>query len=585
MWIEAASRPASAVQRHAAPLAGVGLVVAASVLAMVWWTPHFETNDDVWFMLNTSGQTLPAPNPYVYWLNAALTGGLVALYRLAAGVPWYGLLHATGVLAALSAVAAAALAHGASARRVGLLGAGVLLLGFPFVIQWQFTRLAMLATTGGLFLAITTLTEARAASGHARLARLGGAVALLLLGYQVRHWGFWLVLAVFAPLLVLLAWTGPRRRAVSVGLALGAAGILVGAAWAVDASVYGTPEWARFHELNRLKSAFLDYDRVPLDARTRAAIGATGWSENDYQMLMHWFYVDGAVYSPAKLAAVVAMTARDGPPPHERLAEGFRAVLPHLARAPFAWVAGALLLGGALLVVRGRTAVVGVSITVLAAAVMMALLLAFAKLPERVEEPLLAALAWLPLAVGSERTVGPGRAPRITSVTGLAAVAVAVGLGLAHPAAPLRVAAEESRQAERDNRDLRVALGRLAAGGPRTVVVVGGSFPYPHILPLESKEYLSGLRIVGLGASNQSPMQRRVLAAHGIVDLHRALFERSDLAIALRPAHGTDRILERYIAEHYGVQVRVAVWFDEPPILLARVTPLGGASRAGNALH
>jgi hypothetical protein len=554
-------------------------VVAASALAMVWWTPHFETNDDVAFMLNTSGRTLPEPIPDIYWLNVTLTGGLVALYRLAAGVPWYGLLHATGVLAALSAVAAAALAHGASARRVGLLVAGVLLLGFPFVVQWQFTRLAMLATTGGVFLAIATLTEAREVLGRARLARSGMAVGLLLLGYQVRHWGFWLVLAVFAPLLVLLAGTGPRRRAVSVGLALGAAALLVGAAWAVDVSVYGTPEWVRFHELNRLKSAFLDYGRVPLDARTRAAIGAAGWSENDYQMLMHWFYVDATVHSPARLAAVVAMTARDGPPPLERLAEGFRAVLPHLARTPFAWVAGALLLGGALLLVRGRPAIVGVSVTVLAAVVMMALLLGFARLPERVGEPLLAALAWLPLAVGSERPVGPGRAigPRIASMAGLAAVAVGVGLGLAHPAAPLRVAAEGSRRAERDNRALRVALGRLAAGGPRTIVVVGGSFPYPHILPLESKEYLKGLQIVGLGANNQSPMQRRVLAAHGIGDLHRALLERSDLAIALVPAHGTDRILERYIAEHYGVPVRVAVWFDEPPVLLARVTRLDTA--------
>jgi hypothetical protein len=129
-----------------------------------------------------------------------------------------------------------------------------------------------------------------------------------------------------------------------------------------------------------------------------------------------------------------------------------------------------------------------------------------------------------------------------------------------------------SRTVRQHNTDLRAALVHLNPHPSQTFVVWGAAFPYEAILPLEHHGYLQNLRILGLGASNQSPMQQRMLEAQGIHDLHRALFERQDVFLSLSPERGEDKLLEQYLAEHYGVTVTVTPYWQEGLLRLWKVT-------------
>jgi hypothetical protein len=539
---------------------------------MLVWTPFFETNDDVWMMLNVSGRAFPEPTEYVFWMNVVLTRLLVRLYRFTGDVPWYGLLHALVLSSGLAAVGYALLLRAASLRRFTLWAVALLLLGVPLAVQWQFTRTAALGATAGVFLATATLSGGTASAGR-MVARLGAAASLLLLGYVIRPPSFWLVLLVLSPLILFLAWTGGRARAWSAGLVV-VTGTLVAALSMADARAYADPEWVRFRELNRLKSLFLDFRAVPFDATTRSALAAVGWSETDYHLLMRWFYVDPEVHSPEKLAAVAERARRDGPSVSQRLASGVRGVLGDVGGTPGAWIAGALLLGTALIGVR-RPAALATLVSTVAMAIGVAVVLhGFAKLPLRVFEPMLVAVAWLALLLGGDPALAtrPGRRDRAAKVVGFSLVGLALLLGLAHPGSPLRTVGARSRQAVQANDDLKGALQRIGLEPWQTVVVVGGTFPYESILPMPVPDYLRDVRLVAVAASNQSPVQRRLLAVRGISDLPRALFERDDVLITIYPEAGDDRLLERYIAEHYRVPVKVVPWRHEGPVRLWKVT-------------
>jgi hypothetical protein len=242
--------------------------------------------------------------------------------------------------------------------------------------------------------------------------------------------------------------------------------------------------------------------------------------------------------------------------------------------APVAWIAGALLLGATLIEVRRPAALAALVSTVGMAIGIAVLLQGFAKLPARVLEPMLVAVTWLALLLGggAARAWLPSGWDRAARVAGFSLVGLAVLLGLGHPGSPLPTVVARSRQAVQKNVDLKAALARLGLEPRQTVVVVGNTFPYEAILPIPVPDYLRDLRIVGVGASNQSPLQRRMFAARSLSDLPRALFERDDVLITIQPEAGDDRLLERYIAEHYRVPVRVVPWRHEGPIRLWKVT-------------
>ncbi len=580
------------VERHPV-LASLVIVIPVILLPMVV-SPFFDTNDDTWMMLTLSGRaTSVEPTEHVIFLNAVLARALTALYRTAPGAPWYGWLHVVSIALASWAMLYAMLARHFSVRRLCLFLVCFLFFAIPFVISLQFTKTAFLVGLAGIFLLYTALlAHLSGEGGPARTVfRVIVAGLLLLLSFAMRKESLLLVGVLSAPLLVDLGWKARRSGALAAPLgSIAGIGVLLLALVDAHARAYRAPEWQTCNEILPLKSWFTDYNRVPYNRHTKEVFDDVGWSENDYWMMVFWFYVDPATYSPEKLEAIVsrfpAMSLRTISPAVSALAVG-------LIREPLFWVATPLLIGIAFLggFTKRRDAGIVLVATVVLALSVMVFMVAFLKLPQRVSQPILTAPCWLALLLAKGRDPGPepdpededegedeedeSRPGRRLEVAGILLVVLSVLLVLFMPRVPHKFALGRSRFAVQENRDLRAALQRLDPRPSQTIVAWGATFPYSAILPMEPKDYLRDLRIVAVGSSNQSPVQQRMLDAQGIDDVVRALFERDDVFITPAPVSAGNVGLRRYIDEHYRVPVEITTHFQEGPLHLLRVSRIG----------
>lgn len=72
-------------------IAAVLMVVAAMALSYFKMGIFFETNDDRVIVEILSGSITQTPSAYVQLVSYVLSAPLAGLYRLAGGIPWYGL--------------------------------------------------------------------------------------------------------------------------------------------------------------------------------------------------------------------------------------------------------------------------------------------------------------------------------------------------------------------------------------------------------------------------------------------------------------------------------------------------------------
>ena len=264
------------------------LVLLTVVVPLRIIPPHFQTNDDVVYMLLLSGQVLSSePSELIYWFHPFLSYTLAWLYRLHGDIPWYGFMHLGSLVLALWAIVYAVLRKDCSWPRVGLCWLCVITLGLPFVFSLQFTKTALLAGLGGILLLATTLQQySTARSSRRGLAlQIGGGLFLLSLSFSIRNRSLLLISVLSLPLVGFLAWTAWRTRTLRVffGVLASVSLVLLTLAF-VDLQLYATsPEWGRFNRVNLLKSEFLDYQHIRYTTESQRYFQEVGWSENDYR--------------------------------------------------------------------------------------------------------------------------------------------------------------------------------------------------------------------------------------------------------------------------------------------------------------
>jgi hypothetical protein len=551
-----------------------GVVVATVAGATV--SPHFQTNDDAAFMLMVSGQVLSSePSELIYWFHPFLSYTLAWLYRLNGKVPWYGLMHLGSLVFALWAILYAVLLKGCSWQRVGLCLLCVVSLGLPFITSLQFTKTAFLAGLGGILLLATTLQQDSSyrISWYRRFFRLASGIFLLILSLFIRDRSLMLACVASLPVIGFLAWsawkTGTTRRFLTVLASVSFVLLTLGF---IALSIYTqSPGWDRFNRLNPLKSAFLDYQHVSYTTTTQPYFQEVGWSENDYRCLMSWWYVDPQVYSPEKMQAIVAHfppTTRSSAEIHTAL----RSFANHCLAEGTTWVVAPLCAALALLGFRSLTALVVLLATLGGVGLVLGFLAVFLKLPPYICQALVTTPCWVALWLSADRQkLSPASSWHFVRQTcGGLLVGVVLMVLLLRSDTPLAKAVTTSRTIMQTNLALRKALGHLAPT-PSLTFIVWGSFPYEAILPLESHNYLRGLRGIAIAALNQSPVQQRMLEAQGISDLPRALFERDDVFLSF-DSNNQITILTEYLAEHYGVAVTFTPVFDDPPLRFWKVS-------------
>ena len=562
------------------PLLTSFLLVLLVVVGTVYIVPpRFETNDDVAFMLMVSGRVLsPEPTGWIFFIHFFLSQTLAWLYRLNANVPWYGLMHLGSLTLAYGVLLYAVLLKGFSWQRVSLFLLCLISLGLPFALSLQFTKTAFLVGISGVFLLATTLQQYFSQStGRIQLLRRLVAVTLLLmLTLMIRQESLHLVGVLSIPLFGWLAWSAWKAQKLPVFLTVFASlGLILVFLDSVHYRRYEqNPAWKRFSLLNPLKSEFLDYQHVPYNATNQKYFQEVGWSKNDYQCLLSWWYIDPHVYSPEKMQTIVAhfpLTARST----ADIATALGSIASECLDRDSTWVVVPLCLALALLGLRNLPTLLVVVATLAGAGLTLILLASFLKLPPYICQAILTAPCWVTLWLSNDLHEAPlALAPSqllVCRLSGGLLIGVVLVIHLFCTDAPLTKAITTSRTTIQNNSDLRTALLRLNPTPTQTFVAWGAAFPYEAILPLEHHGYLRSLRVIAVAAGNQSPVQQRMFETQGIADLHRALFERDDVFLSFHSEKLQGVLLTKYLAEHYEAAVTLSIVFEVPPLQFRQV--------------
>ncbi|MEJ7813225.1 MAG: hypothetical protein WKG32_22635 [Gemmatimonadaceae bacterium] len=554
---EAEGAPGDGWWRRTPALAAILLVAALAGVVLLASPPFYQTNDDVALSMIASGFGFAAwRDPHLFFSHIWLGRALVRAPSIGGVLPYDA--HVMGATLAAAFIATYAVLRLARTRwHVALIAlAGALTLPLPLA-QPQFTVTAALLATAAILLAASlTLAPPTRMAGAAAGWLVVGAAALY--GYLTRSAAFFLIALVSAPLWLLVP--ALRARVVSRrGIVVAMVGLLclVGLRWA-DRRAYEAPAWRPWAESQALLGAFIDFEnRVRYDASTRHVFDAVGWSETDYRMLVSWYFVHQATYSPAKLAAII----RSFPPAAALRANlaGVRTVPETALRPELLPLIVAVAVLWALLRGQGRWAIAACSAMATTALVGVALV---GRMPlVRVYYPVFAflVLAALLLLVraGGERNAG-ARATRWMHGVALAALLACTAALWTSVRATHRARSERARLARAD-------LERLALRPDQLLVVWGAGIPVEDIFsPLARGAPLMGgtdarrMQLFLIGFPALAPFAQGRLRERGIGEVHRALYERDDVLLAASAQEV--EMLRAFILQHEGVVVEPRVY-------------------------
>lgn len=268
---------------------------------------HFETNDDTGMMMTASGILSPvAPSEDLVHTSPLIGLALKHLYQSFPGVPWYPFYLQTLTVLYLGLCVYVAVAILRSSRWATPV---VMLFLVPFflflILTLQFTLLALNLTSVALFFALNELNQ-----GTGRWPKLAFALLLTFGAGCVRPrlpgaipvGAF--VVALWAPWLALdLLLAGQRRRAWIAFMALFAATLLL-PRMASEAYYHNDPGWGRFYAANPYRGKLMDTPLAFLNPTAPTVVGflkRTGWSVNDLELAMTWFFANKQTFSYEKI--------------------------------------------------------------------------------------------------------------------------------------------------------------------------------------------------------------------------------------------------------------------------------------------
>jgi hypothetical protein len=280
---------------------------ALALIASLFFTLHYGTNDDIAMRLLAEGRLAPnsQPTAYLLFINIILGRPLAWAYAIAPGIPWYDLLMNSAIL--ISAAVLLFLWGGANPLRViWSVCLGIFFL-LPIFVSQQFTQAAMLCATAGVGLWARAARESL--PKHVRRLHLWLGLILFVWGGLIRAEGAALVALVAAAFTLPLAaiFRGAdkslRSRLVFPGLTGVAAAILLGLCFVFNLMTYARASgWRDFHEFNLLRAELTEYLPAPLSSYKVSLLQQeVGWSPNDISMLQLWFFTDPNLFNLSKL--------------------------------------------------------------------------------------------------------------------------------------------------------------------------------------------------------------------------------------------------------------------------------------------
>ncbi len=577
------------------------VVLVLQLFAVVALRTSYETIDDVFLTMIASGKGIcPAPDQHLVFTNVLIGDVLKWLYTCLPSLPWYGLYLLVVHYAAQAAILFCALTIGQepfvakvrkrasgfgsrmpadlddsnrNASRNAQLGArlGLYLLCFglietQFLNRMQFTTTAFVSAQAGIFLALLAWRRRVQHADVPVFRHLSAAVVFLVLGGMIRLDSLAMALMAASPVILLFVWDFSRRAIIPCGIAAVAATALLGGAVAYDHSVYERdPLWHGYRSLNQLRGKFQDSSWTYYSPQTADIFSRVGWSENDHEMIAHWFSDDPDLYNAAKLTNIVGAYPWQA---SRRMSGLFwsafrdimrnRTVLSLLLALPFVL---SIVPGGW----RSKLLILASAVAVLP---LIAVVIWLKKVPpERVYLPLISfplstallSFAWpvRQLPQGALRRTWTEqiklwwiwaawrRLPTRLEVTAtLLVVAVIMG------------GYRQCRQCARVQHD-RVAMERflndIRSDGRSLYVMWEAALPLDLTSPLDNLDSWTGIPMVSVAWPQRTPWQQEIKRRFGISSLTQSLCENDNIVLIATEAHRS--LFKTFAKEHFGADI------------------------------
>jgi hypothetical protein len=550
-------------------ITAIGGALLVALIALVLFTPFYQTNDDVAMRLLAEGNFVPesGPLPFLMFTNIVVGALLRVLYGLAPSLPWYDLVLG----ASMAAATAGFLCIWLGSRKWYELAWSIVFAVFfllPGFVNVQFS-IAGLGCAGA---GIALLVRAAVAPLDERLFRwhvLFGAI-LVLLGSMVRAEGAALMLlegGVLALPFAIGAFRDvtlrPRwKRTLVAGVA--AVALAVVAFGANHLAYERARGWQEFYQYNFARARIAEYltaDRITPEHVARLT-KQVGWTHNDFLLFRNWFFTDPNLYSFARVQQAERLLFSAAGRPKEA-APAPLPLLRDSAKQYFTQLRPALLVLALFAIAwRGRLRLIlYLSFAILTFAGLIALMTVVAKAPpERILWPMVMFVAaMLPLAA---QRWGQAAHPAIITIAllGSAYVAAPTLLDLQRKNVERRAA---SAEALRDVEALRQT-------GATFFVLHANAFPYEDFWrPLRTEK--APFPFVGLGVSARTPPVQEFLKRTGRTDLplslctepHSLLIARTDLP----------PLLTQFAIDHHDRQVRYTPVFEGKRITAWKCDP------------
>jgi hypothetical protein len=522
----------------------VGLPILTLLGVVLFGMPLFETNDDCGLAMIAAGfGAAVEPEPHLIFAHFGYGLLLKHVSRFAGPNA-----HGWTTLAALGlSMGLYARALTANWPQKGFMVAAALSIAFGCVFTRALLDPQFTITAALLFGAATGCWLAELRDG-ARSAGLAASIyGALILSFLIRPSAGILGLVVVGPVLIWLAWLGPKSSRRPTRQFLGALGAIALVIYLTDAATYFfSPEWRDAVEYNQLRSLFNDFYRIPWIPNS-PEYAKVGWSANDHAMFMSWYSLH-PIFDYANIKYLAETLLLQAP-----LFDfsGARDWVTSLSQSPLLSAVIMVQVLLCILLPRHRTLMALVAIGTLAALVLSGLTGRPPVFRVQFSAASIALLCTLPMLLGA--------VPGLNLIRGLA---IALLVGIALYAGSVAIRAHEKRVSEAAAYRARISeVSRYFTG---TVISWGATLAWEWLItPTKVYPPLAGTTIPSIGLFTKTPVMTSALRRLGINDLGLTLCTQPD--VRLIAAASNVATLKNFCQEHYHVRPTYSLVFSHPP--------------------
>lgn len=529
-----------------------GIVLCLFGLTFLILTPVYDTNDDPVMGLVASGYgTVVGPDEHLLYTNVLIGLLLKHLYMLAPLIPWYG-----GYL-----LLAQFVAHWLLLYSMLLLKRNRLILfsylmfyvgvGVYFLVHVQFTSTAFLIGLAGLSLIMVSLMlDCR--ERHRPWLKWGGACCLIFASL-VRFQSLQMLVLTSLPMLLLLFYQYFSSLKIKVYLlpaALAVFGVLGGHYY--DAQYYQQDEeWREFLTYHAALAPLINDIEIPYNEQTQEVFADVNWSRTDYRAFREWVYLDQEKFSLDRMQRfqqqVATLPLSQMP---EVTASRMQAVRHALTR-PVTYFSLFATLLFTFLGQKGSWQRKSIKWTVLWCVLIMAYLVVYKKLPDRVFSCLIALCFYFTLLMnvtGKEGLAATGRifrGPLLLKTGMVMLILLSSAMLLGYVSWSDRIVKQNTRLKQ----DVQLLKEKL----PDKVFVAIWTFPIDRFLPLDNQSVFKDFKYLFLNGRQGSPLFQKKMKAFQIESPLDELLGSRQIFFISHPK--MDSMLREYLKEYYGSEV------------------------------